>query len=199
MALLKNPFGGNLVGNLAIGIGFAVLTPIVIPLFTRIVRPAAKGAVKGGLRLSELVVGRREAKGSERVSALEGQTGQNETAPCARQGIVRPLAVNMVKSGIVVYEKSREFLSGAEDGIRELVSGARSVAATRADADRIGDTAEDTSVSQSPKPYGKALRGLALPHTGPRTIGTKSLASRKRRLARMTTRKTRKAPIPRWK
>jgi Protein of unknown function (DUF5132) len=46
MALLEDAFkGGNIVTGLAVGVGFALLAPVVKPL----VRPLAKSVVKAGL------------------------------------------------------------------------------------------------------------------------------------------------------
>jgi hypothetical protein len=58
MALLDNGvFGeglkGNLLTGLAIGIGAAILAPVVIPLAAAIVKPLAKAGIKGGLTLYE--------------------------------------------------------------------------------------------------------------------------------------------------
>ena len=39
-------------GN-AIGIGAAILAPVVIPLFANIAKPLAKAAIKGGIQLYE--------------------------------------------------------------------------------------------------------------------------------------------------
>ena len=53
MALFDNGWKGNIIGGLAIGIGSALLAPIVIPLLASIVKPVAKASIKGGLMLYE--------------------------------------------------------------------------------------------------------------------------------------------------
>ncbi len=53
MALLENGLKGNVVTGLAIGIGAAILTPVIIPLVAAIAKPLAKATIKGGLLLYE--------------------------------------------------------------------------------------------------------------------------------------------------
>jgi hypothetical protein len=129
MVLSKNLFGGSFVTNLAIGVGAAILMPLVIPLVARIVKPAAKSAVKGGILISEMVAGRHETTGNgtgpKTDAGKGGQRGVAAKASKAKQGIARPLAKKMVKGGIVVYEKGKQVLSEAEDSVRELVAEAK--------------------------------------------------------------------------
>jgi hypothetical protein len=129
MAVFKNPFAGNFVANLAIGVGIAVLTPIVVPLLAKIVKPAAKSAVKGGILISEMVTRRRDTTGddaSPKAEETEGKRSEvEEKAPEAGNGIARPIAKRMMKSGIVAYEKGRQVLSVAEDSVRELMAEAK--------------------------------------------------------------------------
>ena len=49
MAWLK----GNIVTGLAIGIGSAIIAPLVVPALSKAAKPLAKAAVKGGLVLFE--------------------------------------------------------------------------------------------------------------------------------------------------
>ena len=49
MAWLK----GNIVTGLAIGIGSAIIAPLVVPALSKAAKPLAKAAVKGGLLLFE--------------------------------------------------------------------------------------------------------------------------------------------------
>ena len=49
MALLEDMFKGNLATGLAIGLGTMVLAPTVMPAIGRVLRPAAKAAIKGGM------------------------------------------------------------------------------------------------------------------------------------------------------
>ena len=44
---------GDIVSGLAIGIGAAIVAPLVIPALSKTVRPLAKAAIKGGLVLWE--------------------------------------------------------------------------------------------------------------------------------------------------
>ncbi len=53
MALLDDALKGNIVTGLAIGIGAAILAPVVIPLFANIAKPLAKATIKGGMQLYE--------------------------------------------------------------------------------------------------------------------------------------------------
>ena len=49
MAWLK----GNIISGLAIGIGSAIIAPLVIPALSKAAKPLAKAAIKGGLVLYE--------------------------------------------------------------------------------------------------------------------------------------------------
>ena len=50
MALFEDMFkGGNIVTGLAVTVGAAVLAPLIAPTVGRILRPAAKAAIKGGV------------------------------------------------------------------------------------------------------------------------------------------------------
>ncbi len=53
MALVEDGLKGNIVTALAIGIGAAILAPVVIPLFANVAKPLAKAAIKGGIQLYE--------------------------------------------------------------------------------------------------------------------------------------------------
>ncbi|MBI5236973.1 MAG: DUF5132 domain-containing protein [Deltaproteobacteria bacterium] len=53
MAFLDDLLKGNVVTALAIGIGAAVLAPVVVPLAAAVVKPLAKAAIKGGLIILE--------------------------------------------------------------------------------------------------------------------------------------------------
>jgi CheY-specific phosphatase CheX len=53
MALFDDVLKGNIVTGLAIGIGAAILAPVVIPLFANIAKPLAKATIKGGIQLFE--------------------------------------------------------------------------------------------------------------------------------------------------
>jgi hypothetical protein len=53
MGLLDDALKGNIVTGLAIGLGAAILAPVVIPLFANIAKPLAKATIKGGIQLFE--------------------------------------------------------------------------------------------------------------------------------------------------
>jgi len=53
MAILGNGLKGNIVTGLAIGIGVAVLGPVLIPAAARVAKPFAKAAIKGGVSFYE--------------------------------------------------------------------------------------------------------------------------------------------------
>ncbi|MGC2064510.1 MAG: DUF5132 domain-containing protein [Thermodesulfovibrionales bacterium] len=53
MGLVDDVFKGNIGAGLAIGIGAAVLGPIVLPILAGAAKPIAKAAIKGGLALFE--------------------------------------------------------------------------------------------------------------------------------------------------
>lgn len=51
MALWEDLFKGNAVTGVAVGLGAVLLAPTVIPAVGRVLRPAAKAVIKGGLVL----------------------------------------------------------------------------------------------------------------------------------------------------
>jgi hypothetical protein len=53
MALFENGLKGNIITGLAIGVGTAILAPVVIPMIASIAKPLAKAAIKGGVMLYE--------------------------------------------------------------------------------------------------------------------------------------------------
>ncbi len=46
-------FKGNIVSGLAIGIGSAVIAPMIVPALSKVAKPIAKAAIKSGLLLYE--------------------------------------------------------------------------------------------------------------------------------------------------
>ncbi len=176
MALFKNPFGGNIVTNLAIGVGAVILLPLIVPLVARIVKPAAKSAVKGGILISELVTGRHAMTGDGTgPKANAGKEGPSEVAAKAsetKHGIARPLAKRVVKGGLVAYEKGKQILSGTEDSVRELVVEAKAemtqTPGAAPEGNPTGATGKSTLVAKSAKPSAarKAVRNA--PEASPR-------------------------------
>lgn len=53
MSLVDELTKGKIVTGLAIGIGASVLAPVVLPMLSQLVKPVAKGLMKGGLLLFE--------------------------------------------------------------------------------------------------------------------------------------------------
>jgi len=51
MGLFDNGFKGNILSGLAIGIGAAVLAPVVMPILASAAKPVLKATIKGGLAL----------------------------------------------------------------------------------------------------------------------------------------------------
>ena len=56
MALLEDMFKGNAVTGIAVGVAAAVLGPTLFPTIGRMLRPAAKSVIKGGMMLYEQTV-----------------------------------------------------------------------------------------------------------------------------------------------
>lgn len=55
--------------NVLIAVGVAAMAPVLLPVVGSVVRPVAKGAVKGGLMVKDAVVG-FAAEAGEQVSDL---------------------------------------------------------------------------------------------------------------------------------
>jgi hypothetical protein len=53
MGIFENGLKGNIITGLAIGVGTAILAPVVIPMVASIAKPLAKAAIKGGIMLYE--------------------------------------------------------------------------------------------------------------------------------------------------
>ena len=91
--LLGNGLKGNVVTGLAIGIGAAILAPVVIPLAAGIVKPLLKGTIKGGIILYE--------KGQEMV-AEAGEVVEDLVAEAKAE-----LAEVPTETGSVVSDTAR--------------------------------------------------------------------------------------------
>lgn len=57
MAILEDMFKGNVTTGLAIGIGALIVAPALLPAVGRVIRPAAKAAIKGGMIAYRQTVG----------------------------------------------------------------------------------------------------------------------------------------------
>lgn len=78
MALLDEVFG-NLGTTLLIGVGAALVAPVLLPAAGSVLRPVAKGLIKGGLYLvdaAQEVI----AEGSEQLSDLVAEVQAERTA-----------------------------------------------------------------------------------------------------------------------
>ncbi len=62
MGIFDNGLKGNILSGLAIGIGGAILAPIVLPIVASVTKPLVKAAIKGGILIYE--------KGKESVSEV---------------------------------------------------------------------------------------------------------------------------------
>lgn len=92
--MLENGLKGNVVTGLAIGIGAAVLGPVLIPALANAAKPLVKAAIKGGILLYQK--GRESvAEAGEMVEDLvaeakvelaEGRNDQTETVGEKGQG-----------------------------------------------------------------------------------------------------------------
>jgi len=49
MALVEDLFKGSTVTGVAVGVGALLLAPTVLPAIGRVIRPAAKAVIKGGM------------------------------------------------------------------------------------------------------------------------------------------------------
>jgi hypothetical protein len=49
MALVEDLFKGSAVTGVAVGVGALLLAPTVLPAIGRVIRPAAKAVIKGGM------------------------------------------------------------------------------------------------------------------------------------------------------
>jgi hypothetical protein len=68
MAILEDMLkGGNIVTGLAIGVGAAVVGPILIPVFGSILRPVTKAVVKAGMVAYDAA-----REGAERLNEASG-------------------------------------------------------------------------------------------------------------------------------
>ena len=68
MAILDELLESKVVTGLAVGIGAAILTPVIVPIVTGALRPVAKSVIKGGILLYE----KGRETGAELAETLEG-------------------------------------------------------------------------------------------------------------------------------
>jgi len=97
MALFEDLFKGNAVTGVAVGLGALLLAPTVAPAIGRVLRPAAKAVIKGGMMLyrqtisevgevaSDLFAEARAELDEEAAGHSQTRTAHAATAP-ARVG-----------------------------------------------------------------------------------------------------------------
>lgn len=68
MAIWENMWKGYM-PNIVLGVGVALVAPVVLPAVAALMRPLAKGVIKGGLVLTDKMK-EMTAEGSEQVSDL---------------------------------------------------------------------------------------------------------------------------------
>jgi hypothetical protein len=97
---IEDFFEGNVGTGLAVGLGVAVLGPLLRPLVAGVVRPAAKMAIKGGIyaydRGREMVAQLNEATG-DIVAEARSDTGTaagSSRPPRARASEAHPSAAS---------------------------------------------------------------------------------------------------------
>jgi hypothetical protein len=78
MALIEDVFKGNAVTGVAIGVAALVLGPTLLPTVGRVLRPAAKTVIKGGIMLYRETV---TAVGELTTGLVEEAKRELETPP----------------------------------------------------------------------------------------------------------------------
>jgi hypothetical protein len=96
MALIEDLFKGNVVTGVVIGVAALVLGPTLFPTVGRVLRPAAKTVIKGGIMLYRETVG---AIGELTTGLVEEATRELE------QGGTQPTAAG--SSSAALRESSR--------------------------------------------------------------------------------------------
>ena len=85
MAILEDVFRGSTVTGLAVGVGALLLAPTVLPAVGRVVRPAVKAAIKGGMVFYRETVAEVGEMASdlfaEARSELEHEAGERHALP----------------------------------------------------------------------------------------------------------------------
>jgi hypothetical protein len=82
MALIEDIFKGNATTGLALGIGAVLLVPAVLPALGRVLRPAAKAAIKGGMVLYRETFAEIGEFTSDLVAEARAEL-ESKTAPAA--------------------------------------------------------------------------------------------------------------------
>ena len=83
MALIEDVFKGNVVTGLVIGVAALVLGPTLFPTVGRVLRPAAKTVIKGGIMLYRETVGAIGELTTGLVEEATRELEQGGTQPAA--------------------------------------------------------------------------------------------------------------------
>jgi exonuclease VII small subunit len=131
------------VGGIAIGLGVAVVAPIIVPILASIVKPLTKAVIKEGLILyktgKETVTEAQEAvedlvaeAKSEIVTAtrVAAKKKKKNVSP----GTPSPLAKAIMDEGRALYDKGRGVITEAKEAVEQLVEEAKSEIAASAAA-----------------------------------------------------------------
>jgi hypothetical protein len=93
MALLEDMFKGNAVTGVAVGLAAIVLGPTVLPAIGRVLRPAAKSVIKGGIVAYRAMVTEAGEFASDLIEEARSELEQaGRTAEAATAGTARPKA-----------------------------------------------------------------------------------------------------------
>jgi Protein of unknown function (DUF5132) len=77
MALIEDVLKGNLATGLAVGIGAAMFAPTVVPMIGRVLRPAAKAVIKGGMVFYHETLSEIGEMASDLVAEAKSELEQN--------------------------------------------------------------------------------------------------------------------------
>jgi hypothetical protein len=90
MAILEDVFKGGTVTGLAVGVGALLLAPTVLPAVGRVVRPAVKAAIKGGMVFYRETVAEVGEMASDLLaearSELEHESSEGGALPAGGRG-----------------------------------------------------------------------------------------------------------------
>jgi hypothetical protein len=86
MAIFEDAFkGGNIVTGLAIGVGFALLAPIIVP----VVRPLAKSVLKAGVSAYEhgrVALAELNEQTGDMIAEVRSELDEESATPAAARG-----------------------------------------------------------------------------------------------------------------
>ena len=88
MAILEDMFKGNIVTALVVGVGSALLAPVLVPAVSNLLRPAAKAAIKGGILAYDKG---REAM-AQMTEATSDLTAEARADISSGEGVAKPAA-----------------------------------------------------------------------------------------------------------